>query len=100
LHDLLFSYLLDLMGRVISDSWGLGSAGVPALWKGGWGPGTTDGYLVRQMGELKFGGGGVIITIAALPNTGSFGAGQQLASRTARWLAQHSQDIAGSGSPC
>jgi hypothetical protein len=92
-------YLLDTMSHVTSDTWGLGSAGVPALWKGGWGPG-RGGYLVRQMGELKRGGGDVVITIAAEASRGSFEAGQQMASQTARWLAQHSSDVAGSGSPC
>ena len=45
--------VLNLMGEVSSDTWGLGSAGVPARWKGGWGPGTDDRYLVRQMGTLS-----------------------------------------------
>jgi hypothetical protein len=52
------------------------------------------------MGELKRGGGDVVITIAAEASRGSFEAGQQMASQTARWLAQHSSDVAGSGSPC
>jgi hypothetical protein len=94
------AYLLDLMGRVTSDTWGLGSAGVPALWKGGWGPDRDGAYLVRQMGELKRGGGGVIVTVAAQASSGSFDAGQQIASAAARWLADHASAVAGSGSPC
>jgi hypothetical protein len=93
-------YLLDLMGRVTSDTWGLGSAGVQALWKGGWGPGSNGGYLVRQMGELQGSSGSVVVTLAALPSSGSFDAGQQMASKTARWLADHSENVAGSGSAC
>ena len=92
--------MLDLMGRVTSDTWGLGSAGVPALWKGGWGPDPGGAYLVRQMGELKPGGGSVIVTVAAQASSGAFDAGQQMASAAARWLADHASAVAGSGSPC
>jgi hypothetical protein len=94
------AYVLDLMGRVTSDTWGLGSAGVPALWKGGWGPDPGGAYLVRQMGELKPGGDSVIVTVAAQASSGAFDAGQQMASAAARWLADHASAVAGSGSPC
>ena len=46
-------FVLGLMSQVTSDTWGLGSAGVEALWKGGWGPGVDGRYLVRQMGEIR-----------------------------------------------
>jgi hypothetical protein len=51
-------------------------------------------------GELKPGSAGVIVTLAALSSGGSFDAGQQMASQTAPWLAQHSNGIAGRGSRC
>ena len=34
-------YVLGLMGEVSSDTWGPGSAGLPARWKGGWDRGAT-----------------------------------------------------------
>jgi hypothetical protein len=93
-------YLLDLMGHVTSDTWGLGAAGVPAQWKGGWGPEVSGGYLVRQMGVLRPGGGRLIVVVAAQASDGSFEAGRQIASAAGRWLAEHASGVAGSGSPC
>lgn len=55
---------------------------------------------MRQMGELKPGGGGVVVTVAAQASSGAFDAGQQIATAAARWLADHAGAVAGSGSPC
>lgn len=81
-------YVLDLMGMVTSDLWGLGSAGVSAKWKGGWGPGVDGRYLVRQMGVLDLGGEPVVVTLAARPTAGDFESGQAIATELARWLAR------------
>ena len=51
------------------------------------------------MGELKPGGGSVIVTVAVQASSGAFDAGQQLASAVARWLAGHASAVTGSGSP-
>jgi hypothetical protein len=81
-------YVLDLMGEVSSDTWGLGSAGLPARWKGGWGPGVDGRYLVRQMGILYLGDREAVVTLAAIPADGQFETGEAMATRIAQWLAQ------------
>jgi hypothetical protein len=81
--------LLLLMGQVVAGQrWGLGSAGVPARFKGGWGPGITpgrsDGWLERQMGIVTVRGRQLAVTIA------SAGADHRVATRNltalARWV--------------
>lgn len=93
-------YLLRLMGQVTSDRWGLGSAGVPARWKGGWGPGTDGRYLVRQLGTVEVDGKDVVITIAAQPANGQFAAGQAMATRVARWVVQRADRLVRSPEGC
>ena len=80
-------YVLGLMGEVSSDTWGLGSAGLPARWKGGWGPGLDGGYLVRQMGVLDVGNEQAVVALAARPADGQFATGQLMATAIAQWLA-------------
>jgi hypothetical protein len=94
------NYVLNLMGEVSSDTWGLGSSGVPARWKGGWGPGTDGRYLVRQMGVLEVEGDEAVVTIAALPDDGSFETGQTMATTVAQWAARRAHQFAGSASGC
>jgi hypothetical protein len=94
------AYLLDLMGRVTSDTWGLGSAGATARWKGGWGPGTDGRYLVRQMGTLEVGGETLVVTLAAIPSDGQFASGQRIATSVARWVREHATKFAGPGANC
>jgi len=94
------NYVLDLMGEVSSDSWGLGSAGLPARWKGGWGPGVDDGYLVRQMGILHVGDKEAIVTLAALPADGQFATGESMATTVAQWLARQAPNYAGPPGEC
>jgi hypothetical protein len=93
-------YVLGLMGEVSSDTWGLGSAGLPARWKGGWGPGVDGRYLVRQMGVLSAGGGETVVTLAALPDDGSFETGQSMATSVAQWAAQKAPAFAGPAGGC
>lgn len=87
-------YVLDLMGEVSSDSWGLGSAGLPARWKGGWGPGVDGGYLVRQMGILYVDSKEAAVTLAARPADGQFASGESMATAVAQWLAQQAPKYA------
>lgn len=83
-------YLLDQMSNVTSDSWGLGSIGAPAKWKGGWGPGLDGRYLVRQMGVIDTPGGGrMVVTLAAIPEDGSFETGQMMAGEIAGWALEN-----------
>ncbi len=93
-------YVLGLMGEVSSDTWGLGSTGLPARWKGGWGPGTDGLYLVRQMGVLETGGGETVIALAALPDDGSFETGQSMATSVAQWAAERAPQFAGRAGAC
>lgn len=93
-------YVLDLMGQVTSDSWGLGSSGAPARWKGGWGPGTDGKYLVRQMGVLDEGGKQVAVAIAARPSDGQFVSGQAMATQIAAWLVSNGLGGGGSTGRC
>jgi AcrR family transcriptional regulator len=83
------SYVLDLMGRVTSDTWGLGSIGLAARWKGGWGPGTDGRYLARQMGVVDHAGTKVIVCIAACADDGRFESAQALATQLARRALGH-----------
>jgi hypothetical protein len=93
-------YVLDLMGEVSSDTWGLGSAGLPARWKGGWGPGVDGGYLVRQMGILYVGKKEAVVTLAALPADGQFATGESMATVVAQWLAQQASRYAATPGAC
>jgi hypothetical protein len=93
-------YVLDLMGEVSSDTWGLGSAGLPARWKGGWGPGVSGGYLVRQMGILYVGDRAAVVTLAALPADGQFASGESMATAVAQWLAGQASEYAATASSC
>jgi hypothetical protein len=93
-------HVLGLMGRVTSDTWGLGSAGAPARWKGGWGPGTDGRYLVRQMGILEVGGEELVVTLAAIPSDGTYESGQRIATQLARWLRENGAKLAGTGGGC
>jgi hypothetical protein len=93
-------YVLGLMGEVSSDTWGLGSAGLPAHWKGGWGPGLDGRYLVRQMGVLEVDGEEAVVTLAALPDDGSFETGQSMATSVAQFAAKMAPRFAGPASSC
>lgn len=93
-------FVLGLMGEVSSDTWGLGSAGLPARWKGGWGPGTDGRYLVRQMGIFEVDGSETVIALAALPDDGSFETGQTMATSVAQWAADRASDFAGRPGNC
>lgn len=93
-------HVLDLMSRVTSDRWGLGAAGVPARWKGGWGPGTDNRYLARQMGVIDAGGRQLVVSIAARANDGQFGSAQAMATKVAAWVGARAKSLAGRAGGC
>lgn len=93
-------YVLGLMGEVSSDTWGLGSTGLPARWKGGWGPGLDGGYLVRQMGVLYVGDKQAVVTLAARPADGQFATGESMATAIAQWLAEQAPRYAARPGEC
>lgn len=93
-------YVLDLMGEVSSDTWGLGSSGLPARWKGGWGPGADGRYLARQMGILYVGDREAVVTLAAIPSDGRFETAEAMATSIAQWLAQKAKSLAAPSSGC
>lgn len=93
-------YVLGLMGEVSSDTWGLGSTGLPARWKGGWGPGTDGRYLARQMGVLSIDGKQAVVTLAALPEDGSFETAQNMATTVAQWAAEQAPTFAATTGGC
>lgn len=75
-----------LMGQISGDqSWGLGT--IPgAHFKGGWGPGQSGGYLVRQLGVIDTPTGQLGVAIAA-ETPGSFADGTALLSQVAGWIS-------------
>jgi hypothetical protein len=93
-------YVLKLMGEVSSDTWGLGSSGLPARWKGGWGPGVDGRYLVRQMGVLYVGDREVVVTLAAIPSDGQFETAEAMATSVAQWIAEKADAFAATPSNC
>lgn len=83
-----------------SDIFGLGAAGFPASWKGGWGPGTDGRYLVRQMGTMDVNGREIVLAMAAIPDDGSFESGQAMLSHIARWSAAHLSEYVSGPTGC
>jgi hypothetical protein len=86
--------VLGLMGRVVAGQrWGLGSAGVDAQFKGGWGPGTqpgpAGGWLDRQMGVLSIAGRPLAVVIASSPEDDSHATATRNLTAIARWLVDH-----------
>lgn len=86
-------YLLGQMASVGgSDTFGLGAAGFPASWKGGWGPDPDGRYLVRQMGVMKVDGKPVVVAMAARAGDGSFETGAAMLNDIARATAARLAD--------
>lgn len=94
-------FVLSLLEGVVADQrWGLGEAGVPGgakvAFKGGWGPESGGGYLVRQSGVVLNNEGmdskGYVLSVIAIPDDtseGSFAAGQDLVSEAASLVSRH-----------
>lgn len=93
------SYVIDLMRHIEpSESWGLGSAGLPDVaFKGGWGPEADGAYLVRQSGIVDVGSAkAVAVAIVAFPPAGSasFETGTAMVTDVAVWLREHLRLVA------
>ena len=87
-------YLLGLMSNVIpSQRWGAGSAGYPSAvslaFKGGWGPESGGPYQVRQTAIVGSGAHGYVVSMLALPASGSFSDGTNMLTALATWVRQH-----------
>jgi hypothetical protein len=85
--------VLQLMGDVApGQRWGIGAVGLPAQFKGGWGPGLGGGYLVRQMGIVTLANGWRIgLAIASEPEDGRFETGTANLTALARWAVANAQ---------
>ena len=94
--------VLSLMRQIVpGQRWGLGSAGVPAAFKGGWGPDPAGHYLVRQMGLLTLPGNRVLaVTLMVQPDSGDFAAGTAALTRLARWVVAHADRAAVPAARC
>jgi hypothetical protein len=91
--------VLGLMGEVEADQrWGIGAMGLPAQFKGGWGPGLAGGYLVRQMGIVTLKDGSRVgLAIASEPADGRFETGAANLTALARWAAANIRTTAPGG---
>jgi hypothetical protein len=91
--------VLRLMGEVEpGQRWGIGAVGLPAQFKGGWGPSPGGGYLVRQMGIVTLANGSRIgLAIASEPADGRFETGTANLTALARWAVANVQTTAPGG---
>lgn len=80
-----------LMGRVVDDQrWGLADADSGAHIKGGWGPTTNGGYLVRQFGVMRAEDGGDVAVAMIVSTSGSDqNSGAAQLSRIAEWVSNN-----------
>jgi hypothetical protein len=88
------AYILGLMANVVGyERWGAGSAGypssVPLSFKGGWGPASDGGYQVRQTAIVGSGDRGYVVSMLAVPASGSFADGTSMLTSLATWAREH-----------
>jgi hypothetical protein len=101
-HDT--AYVLGLMRNVIGyERWGAGSAGYPSsltvAFKGGWGPDSSGDYQVRQTAIIGSGNRGYVVSMLALPSSGTFADGTSMITALATWARQHFNIDANTPSP-
>jgi beta-lactamase class A len=93
--------LRSLMGQVVSGQrWGLGATGLPAYFKGGWGPGDDGRYLVRQAGVVERDGRAIAVALASVPADGQFATGTAAVSQLAGWVVDNVAWERASPRPC
>jgi hypothetical protein len=81
------SGVVDLMHNLCSDHrWGLAAKGFAA--KGGWGPGISDGYLVRQFAIVPTEAGHIGVALAADAQDGVFETGIDVLNDLTDWFVQ------------
>ncbi|EUA00995.1 beta-lactamase enzyme family protein [Mycobacterium kansasii 732] len=84
--------VIDLMHCLVGDHrWGLAAKDVAA--KGGWGPGSDGGYLVRQFGVFPTGSGYAGVALAA--EAKAFDAGVDALNRMTDWVVSHVPELTG-----
>lgn len=79
-----------MRGVDAGQQWGL--AGRAAV-KGGWGPGESGGYLVRQLAVLEVGDKTIGVSLAAVPRDGAFESGTAMISKLGDWVYDHRADL-------
>ncbi|MDL9938462.1 hypothetical protein QSJ18_17070 [Gordonia sp. ABSL1-1] len=88
-------HVRGLMGRVAGNQqWGVEIMRAPTSTavKGGWGPGESSGYLVRQIGIITFGDGrATAVAMSAL--AGSMSGGVAALNAVANWLSRHLRSL-------
>jgi hypothetical protein len=86
--------LEEMQNISVGQQWGLGT--IPgASFKGGWGPGPPNGYLVRQFGVIDTPDGQAAIAIATEPESGTLEAGTQILNRVAKLIQKHLTELPG-----
>ncbi len=80
--------VLEHMGQISKDQrWGLGSAGVDARFKGGWGI-STHGWIARQLGVIVLADGSQVgVAIVAQPRNKAFTTATKHLTTISTWLA-------------
>jgi len=77
--------VVELMRKLcVEHSWGLAAKGYAA--KGGWGPGLTGEYLVRQFAIVPHKSGTVGVALAAETRSGGYEAGVEVVDALADWV--------------
>ncbi|MCV7056612.1 hypothetical protein [Mycolicibacterium gilvum] len=77
-----------------NQQWGLANFAGTAV-KGGWGPGTDGGYLVRQLAVVNNATGILGISLAARPHDGSIATGEAMLNFLGAWIDQTRNNIVG-----
>lgn len=86
--------VINLMRNVVGGQrWGLAASGAPA--KGGWGPGQSGGYLVRQFGVVSTPTGHLGVALAAEPRDGTFESGVRALNQMTDWTVKHLSQLPG-----
>lgn len=81
--------ILELMGQVSgSQQWGVADV-EGAQVKGGWGPGIDYGYLVRQLAVVPSASGQVAVTMATIPDAGTFEDGTAILDSVGQWVSKN-----------
>ncbi|MBX7448961.1 hypothetical protein GR927_13250 [Mycolicibacterium sp. 3033] len=77
-----------------NQQWGLASFADVAA-KGGWGPETDGGYLVRQLALVTNSTGSFGVSLAARPDDGTFETGQAMLNLLGAWIDRQRNNIVG-----
>lgn len=81
--------ILELMGEVGgTQQWGVQDIEGAEV-KGGWGPGIDYGYLVRQLAIVPSAAGQVAVTMATIPDAGTFEDGTAILDSVGQWVSKN-----------